>query len=94
MRLSQFGRQVYAVAVTLTPAATGTWTASFDGGATWEEGVDQQDGSYGWLVAGASNTGGTPVFQFGANSNTVTPLLRLDTGQEQIVVRGPDINIV
>lgn len=94
MRLSQFGREVYAVAVTLSPAASGTWTASFDGGATWIDGVDQTDGSYGWLVAGANNAGGSPVFQFGANSRTITPLLRLDTGQEQIVVHGPDINIV
>jgi hypothetical protein len=92
MRLNRFGREVYAVEVTLDPTASGTWEASFDGGTTWVAGTDQNNGSFGWLVAGPSNDGTGAVFQF-ATQLSVTPLLRLTVGDEEIVVTGPSIDL-
>lgn len=94
MRLNSHGREVYRQSVTLDPVATGTWEASFDDGATWVAGTDLGDGSFGWLVAGFDNDGAdNPVYQFPAGLLTITPLLRLVTGQEEIVVDGTSIDI-
>lgn len=93
MRLNRYGREVYAVAVTLNPTASGTWEASFDGGTTWTAGTDQGNGSFGWLVAGPSNDGTGAVFKFSAQLS-VSPLLRLVVGSEEIVVTGPSIDLV
>lgn len=94
MRLNSFGREVYAVQVTLDPTASGTWEASFDGGATWLAGTLQTDQvSYGWLVAGPDNDGTGAVYQFAPGTLAVTPMLRLTVGAEQIVLDGPSIEI-
>lgn len=93
MNLSRHARETYAVEVTLDPVAAGEWEASFDAGTTWLSGSDLGDGSTGWLVAGTDNDGTGAAFQFGAGQLSVTPLLRLDAGAEQIVVRGPSIDL-
>lgn len=95
MNLSQLGREVYSVEVTLNPTATGTWQASFDGGTNWIDGTDLGNGSFGWLVRGYANDdpGNLAVWAFpDATTRQVTPALRLVTGDEEIVVAGPPIS--
>lgn len=94
MRLNKFGREVYSVTITTDPVATGVWEASFDGGSTWSVGEDQGNNSWGWLIAGPENTGGTPVFSITQGQTDIIPLLRLTVGDEQIVERGPEIAVV
>lgn len=94
MRLSKFGREVYSVTITTNPVATGVWEASFDGGTTWLTGTDEGNDSWGWLLAGPENTGGTPAFAVTAGQTDIVPLLRLTVGEEQIVERGPEIAVV
>lgn len=93
MRLSKFGREVYDVAITLSPSATGTWEASFDSGVTWVTGTDLGSGSWGWLLAGKEATVGSAVYQMTVDTGTLVPLLRLTTGQEEIVDFGPEIDL-
>jgi hypothetical protein len=93
MRLNPNGREVYSVEPTLSPTATGTWEASFDGGSTWINGTDLSNGSWGWLLAGPDATVGSAVYTVPAGVTTITPLLRLTTGQEEIVDYGPVIEV-
>lgn len=95
MRLHPAGREVYAAEVTTDPPATGVWNASFDGGVTWIVGTDLNDGSFGWLVRGPENSDpdNLAVFAVPADTLTLRPLLRLQAGDEDIVIDGPSIDI-
>lgn len=95
MRIHRLGRKLYAALVTLDPPATGTWQASFDGGTTWINGTARSDGSFEWLVKGPDNndTGHPAVFAIPANTKSVSVLLRLQPGSEDIIVHGPTIDV-
>lgn len=94
MRLNRLAREVYTVNLVLSPPVTGTWEATFDGGSNWIAGTDLGSDNWGWLVAGPDNTGGSPVHQFTAGETTIVPLLRITSGNEEIVVSGPYIEVV
>lgn len=52
MDLEPQARKYYQLKIVTNPVVSGTWSASFDDGATWVLGESQPDNNWRWLVAG------------------------------------------
>lgn len=91
MQLEPAGREFYNLEITASPAVSGGWEASFDGGTTWVAGtagtVNGTD-VYQWLLAGASADVGTAVATISAS---VVPLIRATESPELVVRSAPTI---
>lgn len=96
MRLHRQERDYYALTIATTPALTGTWEASFDGGDTWIDGVES-DGAWTWLVAGpnfdAAAVGMNAADTKATINNALIPLLRNKENPVLDVQFGPTITL-
>lgn len=94
MKLFRQERDYYVLAITTTPALTGTWEASFDGGDTWIDGVASGD-NWTWLVAGpdfdAAAVGMNPADTKATITTAVSPLLRNKENPVLDIQQGPSI---
>lgn len=92
MKLNRAERDYYVLTISVEPALTGTWEASFDGGTTWVEGT-LTTGAWAWLVAGPDFVADdVDMSDEGVVLETsTTPLLRIKDDPILDIERGPSI---
>lgn len=97
MRLNRAERDWYSVAISTTPPLDGTWQASFDNEVTWIDGTHNDDGTWGWLLAGpdfaAATVGMDPADTDATIAQTVTPRLRVADNPVLDIEIGPRVNL-
>ncbi|MBP9918729.1 MAG: hypothetical protein KBF43_09100 [Dermatophilaceae bacterium] len=88
----------YQVEIITTPAVSGTWAASFDGGLSWVDGEHTTGALWRWLVAGPAFNPAAPGMPAPTPhqvvSSTTTPLGRIIEAPEVEVVLLPQISLI